>query len=254
MVSGLGVVIERIGLFAALKYRAAKLLRLPCVSLPIRGHSVAVRPRTHDLRVALTSLGREFDRLRSLLDPDFDGIIVDASGYIGSAALRLSDLFPAATIVSIEPSAANFEILCRNVAHVERIEPIQRALAPVAGRTVRLGDPGTGEWGFTIVETTVDRTVPAFLHEVETISLGEILERHPGRPIGLLKLDIEGAEKALFDQASAELSRIPIVLAELHDRIVEGCEESFRRFSKGRTVKKFSGEKYASVLNESPRG
>lgn len=103
MVSGLGVVIERIGLFAALKYRAAKLLRLPCVSLPIRGHSVAVRPRTHDLRVALTSLGREFDRLRSLLDPDFDGIIVDAGGYIGSAALRLSDLFPAATIVSIEP-------------------------------------------------------------------------------------------------------------------------------------------------------
>ena len=57
-----------------------------------------------------------------------EGVIIDAGGYIGTAALTLSELFHKAHILFIEASSANFELLKRNVANSPNIQPIRAAL------------------------------------------------------------------------------------------------------------------------------
>ena len=48
--------------------------------------------------------------------------------------------------------------------------------------------------------------------------------------IGILKLDIEGAELHLFKEDEMALSEIPHIFVELHDRIVSGCSDAFSLF------------------------
>lgn len=246
-VQALQALMPDLGPRGALRYVVTRRLGAETVRVPVHGVEIRLRTAGPDLSVARTSLGAEFAPLARFVDREFDGLIVDAGGFIGTAALKLSAMFPRATIVSIEPSEANAALLAENIAGHANIELIQGALVPVSGSPVELRDRATGAWGFTIVEAPADRADAALLGPVATVSLADIVARHPGRPIGLLKLDIEGGEIPLFDAAPPELAAIPVIFVELHDRIAAGCTEAFHRFSEGRMIETFGGEKFASI-------
>jgi len=224
-------------------YRKSNLKRFK-----IAGHEVWVRPGTPDLRVAVKSLGDEYLPLSRMLPADYDGLIVDAGGYIGTAALKLNELFPNATIVSIEPSDENFDVLVKNTRDRRNIHCVNAALGVPGSGKRRLANRGTGEWGFTIVDNPRDNASPQFMGLVETVSLCDLCERFGFASIGVLKLDIEGAEKELFIHDAHGLSKIPIIFVELHDRIVKGCSTAFFDFSARRWVVRTAGEKYLSVF------
>jgi len=209
-----------------------------------RFKKISVRKGTPDIEVALTSLGGEFKVVEEYLRPDFDGVIVDGGGYIGTAAIALSAMFPAAHVITIEPSEKNLEILRMNVRDWPMISVVEGALV-VAGRDfVGLHDRGTGEWGFTIADSSREDS-RGFLQSVRGVvleSLGNSDE------IGFLKLDIEGGEFELFRESSEVLRKIPSILVELHDDIVPGCTAEFEKFSSSRQVIQTDGEKWLSVL------
>ena len=75
--------------------------------------------------------------------------------------------------------------------------------------------------------------------------LKDLLE--PREEIGLLKLDIEGGEYDLLKNDIKTLEKIPVVFAELHDRIISGCKEMYFKFSKKRILIKDRSEKYLSI-------
>lgn len=212
----------------------------------VAGHKIRVRPGTPDLRVAFQSLRHEFDILSQVLPADFPGLIVDAGGYIGLAALKLAELYPQATVVTIEPSEGNYTLLSQNIADHPRIHLIKAALYAESGRRMPLMDRGTGDWGFSIAVQDTAKAGPT-LGEVETVTLEDIKERFPGKPIGLIKLDIEGGEHAIFKDPSSTLHDVPAVFVELHDRIVPGCTEAFLKFSAARWVVNAGGEKLLSL-------
>ena len=81
------------------------------VHICLFGQSIIVRPNGPDFRVAVSTLGCEFDPLIGLFPRAFSGVIVDAGGFIGTAAIRLSQIYPNATIVTVEPSNENFKLL-----------------------------------------------------------------------------------------------------------------------------------------------
>ena len=83
------------------------------------------------------------------------------------------------------------------------------------------------------------------LHKTPTFRLRDLLDKH--EKIGLLKLDIEGGEFDLLKKDMRTLKDIPVVFAELHDRIIIGCEEMYFKFSKNRILIKDRGEKYLSI-------
>ena len=94
--------IHELGIFNYSKYRSAPKGKL--IKIVIKGHTITVRKGTPDLGVAVSCLSGEFEILRYLLPENYDGIIVDAGGYIGTATIALKDIFPSAKLVVIEPS------------------------------------------------------------------------------------------------------------------------------------------------------
>ena len=239
-----------LGFSDTIRYCGAAVLGKRKIKLTIHGESVWVRPGTSDLAVASLSLGEEFSELSKFLEDEFNGVIVDAGAYIGTAALKFRRLFPYATIVCIEPSSDNFEILRQNLHGIDGCTLIKAALAVESGIEIELKNRGTGNWGFTIVAAPEDNPDAVNVEIVSTISLNEIADRFPESSIELLKLDIEGGEKILFEKASSDLGSVRLIFVELHDRIANGCTSAFYRFSRDREIISFGGEKFLSISKD----
>jgi len=220
------------------------------VPLNICGERIFIRTLTPDLRLAASSLSKEFQVLSDLFSREQKGLIIDAGGYIGTAAIALAKMYPEATVVSIEPSSANFSILKRNVAVHRNIKVHHAALVPDSDRrVVPLMYRGTGEWGCTLVKNPEDK--PAILIEnVQTICIDDLLKIYQADRIMIFKMDIEGAELDLF-RRSDWLDKTDCLIVELHERIVAGCEKAFHDANKSRYVYKSDGEKFISISRPS---
>lgn len=216
------------------------------VLLEVEGYKVVTRARTSDLKVVVESLTKEYSFLDDLLPDGFSGLMVDAGGYIGTAAIAFASRFPNATVVTVEPSSANLALLRENVSPFKNIHVVPAALGPSAEGSIGLNDRKTGNWGFTVVEGSPSKGANELIENVALTSLAK-LEQDFAQPIVFLKLDVEGAEKSIFDENDDELQRIPLIFAELHDRIVPGCDASFRNISRDRWVLKLTGEKFLSA-------
>jgi FkbM family methyltransferase len=209
-------------------------------------HRIWIRKNTPDLKVAVSCLvDGEFDDVRRYLDQSWPGVIVDAGGYIGTSALALTDLFPKAKVLVIEPSSENLEVLRLNVSAEPRIEVVAGALVGSPDTLVTVKNRGTGPWGHTIVERPRDSADAPTVNEAQAFRLHELVAQP--ETIGLLKLDIEGGEFDLFVNDSENIRKVPLIFVELHDRIVDGCSDAFHSFSAGRQTVASSGEKFFSI-------
>jgi FkbM family methyltransferase len=216
------------------------------VLVKMKRSKVYLRKGTPDLSVAFNCLVRgEFDVITKHLDKSFSGVIVDAGGYIGTSALALSDLFPNAQILVIEPSLENLKILKMNVSKNEKIRVIYGALVGSDLDSIMLKNRSSGEWGFTTVDKPIDNLSIKELHETPAFKLSNL--GVDIADIGLLKLNIEGGEYDLLVNDQETLSRIRVVVAKLHDRIVMGCSEAFKNFSENRLVFKYNNKNYFSI-------
>ena len=218
--------------------------RYPIV-VSIGSERFTIRPSTPDLSVLIESTAGEFNEAIKAAAPLKYGLIIDAGGYIGTAAIAFAKAFPQARIVTLEPSRANFEILRRNVLGYPNIIALNKALGSTEG-SISLVSRGTGEWGFSIVQAPNDCALPKTLHEVEVTTVPAILEELQSDGVDVLKLDIEGGEYELLKDRPGWLGRTRILLAELHDRIVPGCESLFKAVTADR-ASSVSGEKVLSV-------
>lgn len=228
--------------FCSNLFRLTKIFRLK-----MHGVSVHVRTGTPDLKVTHSCLGGEFAALSTAFPHDTKGLIVDAGGYIGTAAIALARMYPEATILSIKPSGENFEILRKNIAGYPNIRPLNAALAPEGSPScISLMDRGTGQWGFTIVETHAGKSANCFLEKTKTITINQLLEHAGQNEIMIFKMDIEGAELALLEKPDW-LDKTGFLMIELHERIVSGCIRAFDAANHNRYVYRENGEKCISV-------
>jgi FkbM family methyltransferase len=190
----------------------------------------------------VANLGDEFAGVSALLPTLEHEFIIDAGGYIGTAAIALSRLYPDAIIVSLEPAPDNYRLLLENVKGFPNIVPLRAAISTGAIRFATLLDRGTGEWGYTIVEKPADQPFATVVGTVECVTVRELMDRHRRRGIDILKLDIEGAEADLLAGSEDWIGDVSLIIAELHDRIRPGCEAEFDRATEGMT-RKAAGEK-----------
>jgi FkbM family methyltransferase len=219
------------------------------IAMRVRGHSIDVRPATPDLRVAIKSLGTEFQPLFSAVPRLTYNFIVDAGGYIGTAAIALAAQYPGATIVSLEPFDENFALLKRNTSRYPNIVPLQMALADKDG-TVVLKDRGTGPWGLTIVDMPSDNPNSRRRGEVPSTTPAQLMVMFGANGIDILKLDIEGAEHSLFtSEAIGWIDQTTAIFVELHDRISPGCSSAFHDATRRRINCRTHGEKFLSLLS-----
>lgn len=235
--------ISEIGISNYFKYRLAPNDQR--LKLVIKGHTINVRKGTPDLGVAISTLSGEYEVLRYLLPANYEGVIIDAGGYIGTASIALKDIFPQAKLIIIEPSSENLELLKDNVVNLQNIKIVHGALVGTSEKSIKLSNRGTGESGFTVVAKPSDKPNASFIQETPAFRLSDLLLKN--EKIGLLKLDIEGGELSLLEDDIEALKNIDVVFAELHDRIVPGCVKKFIEFSEDRILIKDKGEKFLSV-------
>lgn len=215
------------------------------LTLNLRGTKLRVRTNTRDAVVAVTGFKGEYSEVFHRIPQLKHGLIIDAGGYIGTAALLFAKEYPDATVVSIEPDNENFDLLEKNTDGISTIVRLKKALAAKPGY-VELFDRGTGTWGYTIVKPLTSAPISS-RRTVDCVTLTEIMSscRSPG--IDILKLDIEGAEFELFSGDLAWLAQTEALCVELHDRIRPGCTELFQTITIGRRNIKLEGEKYLSI-------
>ncbi|WP_209426854.1 FkbM family methyltransferase [Pararhodobacter sp. SW119] len=233
------------GTMAAARLTALKAARSKAPrKMRLAGEEFWVRPASPDIGVVRSCLGGEFDCLRHAYPADVTGLILDAGGYIGAAAVAFARMYPKATIVTVEPSAENFALLERNIAPYPNIRAIRAAIAPESGGQIELRDRGTGAWGFSVVRT--DARDSRVLETVPTVGIEDLIDAHGAGRALIAKIDIEGAEADLF-RTPAWLNRVGVMMIELHERIVPGCEGLFWHANAGRFAFKSGSEKYVSV-------
>lgn len=153
--------------------------------------------------------------------------IIDAGANVGFAAVYFTNKYPQARIACIEPEQSNFEVLRENTQGYPNIKPFKNAIANQGGTTFNVVDSGGGNWGFM----TLDETATAnkkVVDTVTTIGIQEIADQMGFNQIDLLKIDIEGAEKELFEKNyESWLPKTRCLIIELHDGMKPGCSKSF---------------------------
>ena len=150
-------------------------------------------------------------------------VIVDAGANIGLSTLYFANRYPESRIIAIEPEPENYGLLTKNTWPYPNVTPLQAALWS-DNKSVELRDPGFGSWGFT----THSITVPNASAPVKAVTVDRLMDEFALPKIDILKMDIEGAELEVLRGASAWISRVDTILAELHDHLKPGCQEAFR--------------------------
>lgn len=195
------------------------------VQAPISGaqHNVNIRLNSSDLSTfAKIFVNREYD-IPLAKEPK---VIIDAGANVGYASAFFALQFPRAKIIAIEPEAANFNLLKQNTSAFQNVFPVNAAIWPASGQ-VNLLDPGVGSWGFQAADIADGRTDLPSLGTVRAVTVEEIMSEFNLAFIDILKVDIEGGEKALFAGPTAWLNRVGVVMIELHDRRQVGCSRNF---------------------------
>jgi len=159
-------------------------------------------------------------------------IIVDAGANIGLTSMYFANKFPESKIIAIEPEGSNFQVLKRNVTPYENIIPVCGALWHENAK-IDLVDPGLGEWGFMTQAGATEEGYGEILHEIQGMTVDTIMKEQGIEHIDILKIDIEGAEREVFEDPSSWIDKVDALIVELHERMKSGCNRSFYRGSEG---------------------
>jgi FkbM family methyltransferase len=175
---------------------------------------------------------REYD-----LDYGKVSTIIDCGANIGLTSVFLYNKYPNAKIIAVEPESSNFELLKNNTAHYKNIECVKKGIWHSSVHLEVL-DNGHGKWGFTTKEVGSKTET-----SLDAISIDSIMDQYGLKVIDLLKIDIEGSEKELFEKNYDKwLPKVKVLVIELHDHMRPGCAENFfRAISKYKFEFKISG-------------
>jgi len=237
------VLAHKIGVIQYFRY---KFNYKSVISIKIKNFNVYIRKKTPDMNVALESLGGEFRILSDFFNSDYRGLIIDAGGYIGTASLKFNSMFPKATIITIEPSEENLNILKKNLSRISNVTILKGALLTTTNEYVSLYSNGNGEWGHSVIASPLN---VSYLENVKSYLLSDLVEKDF---TGIIKLDIEGSEKDLFVYQSEILNKFKLIVVELHERYNPGTEKAYSEFNKinNRISFKLEGEKYVSISRD----
>lgn len=147
--------------------------------------------------------------------------IVDAGANIGLASVFFNLKYPNAEIVAIEIEKSNIAAIQQNTKHIQKYQLLENGLFNRKS-FFKIEDPYNATNSFQIKE--VEQGQP---YDIESVTLDEILTNKNWETIDVLKIDIEGAEKELFESNyETWIPKTKVIMVETHDRMREGCSKS----------------------------
>ncbi len=217
------------------------------IAVPGLAHPLWIRPRTSDVHAFDQIFINESYHLPFAVPAR---LILDLGANVGYASVYFATHYPEARIVAVEPEASNFRTMVRNTAPYPNVIAIEAAIWPRAEPLAI--DKSGPEWGFR-----VSANGATGMPSVNGVTIDDILARwSEGAPVDLLKIDIEGAEKELFSvPCDSWLGRTRLMVIELHDWMIPGCEPALERATRGyRFLTMVKGEDTILVRNDLSEG
>jgi FkbM family methyltransferase len=187
-------------LAARLKWQATYDLRLSG-----RKHVVTMRTFAGDLFVFNEVFGTRCYEVPT----EFSGgirTVLDAGANVGLTTLFLSQVFPDARFVCVEPSRGNVELLSRNLRAVDCATVIWAAAGDRDGKLYFR--EARWAWGG-------HTSAQAGTYPVCARSIPSILDELGIETLDLLKVDIENGVERLFHRNNQWLSRVRMIVVEL---------------------------------------
>lgn len=161
-------------------------------------------------------LDREYDLVHRFAAAP--AAVLDLGANVGLAARWLRRQFPGLRAMCVEPDGRNAAMAARNLAAevASGSVVIVRAFAGGTGRDAWVDAPGGGSANECRLS---DRpgTGPA----VPVCTVGELLARCPF-PVDMVKMDVEGSEREIFEGDLSWLGVVRDVLVEVHAPLDEG--------------------------------
>lgn len=200
-------------LFGTGKYINIRLKKYP---FPIK-----LRRKGSDLAVFNEVLLQSFYRFETSL-AFTPRAIVDCGANIGLASIFFKALYPQSEIISVEPDEGNFKLMTENLQYYSNIHCLKSGIWS-KDTYLSADDNNSTHCGYSFHESDSEQ-----LGSVKAYSIDSIMKMFNLDFIDILKIDIEGAEKMIFEKDyNYWLSRTNIVIVELHDRAHEGCSKAF---------------------------
>ena len=156
----------------------------------------------YDLPTIYEIHGQDTYRLKEISLPK-RAVVLDVGAHIGSFSVAIHSKFPDAVITAFEPHPSNFRLLQENAPFARCIP---KAVSGVAGKAFLTDHKASASYALSLSETDTP---------VDTVSLGDYLREVPR--VDLMKVDIEGAEKDVFEHLEPELlSKVDRIMMEIH--------------------------------------
>lgn len=149
----------------------------------------------------------ETARLQNLRHAGFSPThILDGGAYRGDWARLARSIWPAARLLLVEPQPAQAEVLRRLCDRLQPATLVAAALGPAAGEArLCLQDSNS----------RLDAHFPGPATTVPVVTLADLLPAHGFGENSLLKLDLQGGEKAALEGAGGWFGRCEALLLEV---------------------------------------
>ena len=184
-------------------------------------YPIYLRKNTVDVWVYQEILDRNEYAFSVKEEPNY---IIDAGANIGMTSIYFANKYKNAKIIAIEPEEENYELLKTNTKNYPNVIAVKAALWNTSGE-ISLFDTGLESTGF-MVETNASAIklgTKNMKHLTQAITVDEIMRDYKIDSIDIIKIDIEGAEKEVFESCNNWIDKTKCVIVELHERMKKGC-------------------------------
>jgi FkbM family methyltransferase len=213
-----------------IKYKDWKLLKVIRQDCPL---PIFLREKTSDVGTYWDIFFKSEYNFTACKEPE---IIIDAGANIGLTSVYFANKFPHAKIIAIEPESGNFEVLLMNIKNYPNIFSVNAALWNECGE-IDILNVGLGNNGF-MTGSESDHAIlktPVFelKNKVTAVTVEKIMKDFNIDTVDILKIDIEGAEKEVFENSDLWIQKINVIIIELHERLKDGCCRVFYNKTNG---------------------
>jgi FkbM family methyltransferase len=167
-------------------------------------------------------LDREYDLAGDISPP----VVLDLGSNIGVSIAFFRARYPQAEILGFEPDPEAFDILLANTRDLQAVRVSNIAVG--GSDTRRRFFAARDNW----VSSLVEGDPSAQLIDVECRRLDTVLAEADLGEVGLLKLDVEGAELEILEE-SARLDDVNAVVGEFHTDLLGEKPERLRSLLPG---------------------
>lgn len=140
---------------------------------------------------------------------------LDLGSNIGLTSVYVKNKFPDAMVIAIEPDKDNYEMMLRNF-ELNKLTNISPLMAGVGATDSFLEMNGAfrdeQQWALSFKEV-------GYPTDILSYSISTILKTYSIHEVDFIKMDIEGAEKEIFNDGAdmSFLKKVKVLAIEIHD-------------------------------------